>query len=99
MLEGSDVPQMFCRAIRALLLAAIFGSDGGMVSTSENNYPLSQPSSNLGTRDMRSLVELVAHDAPPSTSSPSPALALPFFLRLALKTDLRRLTLPLPLPP
>jgi hypothetical protein len=33
-LEGFDVPtsQIFCRAIRALLLAAIFGSDGGMVS-------------------------------------------------------------------
>lgn len=42
---------------------------------------------------------LVAHDPLPSTSSPSPALALPFFLRLALKTDLRRFLLPLPLAP
>jgi hypothetical protein len=102
--------QMFCRTIRALLPAAIFGSDDGMVfdstSTSRGEIvrttiPLSQPS-NLGT-----VQSLVAHDPLPSTSSPSPALALPFFLRLALpfflrlalKTDLRRLTLPLPLLP
>jgi hypothetical protein len=64
----------------------------------ENYYPLSQSSSNLGTGNPRSSSHMILLP-PPCTSSPSPALALPFFLRLALKTDLRRLTLPLPLAP